>query len=142
MRNYLDLTGRVALVTGASSGIGAASAAVMADLGASVALGYLHNEAGARDTCRQIVAGGGKAITVKADVKRPAEVRSMMDRVTGELGSIDILVHNAGSLVKRAPVGDLTPELWDEVFDLNLKSAVLACQAVLPGMTERRKGSI
>jgi 3-oxoacyl-[acyl-carrier protein] reductase len=142
MRNYLDLTGRVALVTGASSGIGAATAAVLADLGASVALGYLHNEAGASETSRKIVAEGGKAITVKADVKKPGEVRSMMARVTEEFGPIDILVNNAGSLLKRAAISELTPELWDEVFDVNLKSAVLACQTVLQSMAQRRKGSI
>src|SRR5262249_17838754 len=138
MRKYLDLTGRVALVTGASSGIGAAAATVMADLGASVALGYLHNEAGAKETCGKIVADGGKAISIRDDVKHPEEIRSMMAKVTTELGPVDILVNNAGSLVKRAPVREMTPELWDEVLDLNLKSAVLCSQAVLPSMFERR----
>ncbi|HEY2016858.1 MAG TPA: SDR family NAD(P)-dependent oxidoreductase, partial [Bryobacteraceae bacterium] len=99
MQNYLDLTGKIALVTGASSGIGAATATVLADLGASVAIGYFHNEKGAGEVRVSIGATGGKAIAIKADVRRAGEIRTMFDRVTSELGPIDILVNNAGSLV-------------------------------------------
>jgi 3-oxoacyl-[acyl-carrier protein] reductase len=142
MTNYLDLTGRVALVTGASSGIGAATATVMADLGARVAIGYFHNERGATQVRDAITAAGGTAIAIRADVRRVAEIGSLIEHVTQELGPIDILVNNAGSLVKRAPIRDLTEELWDEIMDLNLKSAAFCSHAVVPGMIERQRGAI
>src|ERR1035441_1646423 len=134
MHNYLDLTNRVALVTGASSGIGAATAAVLADLGALVAIGYCHNENGAEQVRDGIVSAGGKAIALRADVKRPDEVRAMVKSVIGEWGPIDILINNAGSLVKRSPLRDVTEEGWDEVMNLNLKSALFCSQAVVPSM--------
>ena len=142
MHNYLDLTGRVALVTGASSGIGAATASVLADLGARVAVGWYHNESGAEQVRQKIIASGGTAIAVRADVRRAPEIDRMMKQVTGELGPIDILVNNAGSLVKRIPIRDVTEEAWDDIMDLNLKSAALCSQAVVPSMVERRKGAI
>lgn len=142
MRNYLDVSGKVALVTGASSGIGAATAAVLADLGASVAIGYYNNEKGAEQVRQGIASAGGKAIAVRADVRRAAEALALVERVAAELGPIDILVNNAGSLVRRTPIRDITEEGWDEVMDLNLKSAVICSQAVAPSMIERKKGTI
>jgi 3-oxoacyl-[acyl-carrier protein] reductase len=142
MQPYLDLTGRVALVTGASSGIGSATAATLADLGAPVAIGYHRNKQGAEDTRDRIVAAGGTAIAVEADVRRAEDIRALVDRVTTELGPIDILVNNAGSLVARRGVRDVTDEYLDEVLALNYKSAVLASQAVAGSMIERRSGAI
>src|SRR5581483_4755953 len=142
MKNYLDLTGKIALVTGASSGIGAATAEVLADLGAKVALGYYHNEAGAAATAAKIQAAGGTAITIKADVRRISEAAPLIDRVTRELGPLDILVNNAGSLVKRQPVADLTEETWDEIMNLNLKSVAFVSKAAMPGMIARKRGAI
>src|SRR5436305_13545441 len=108
MQNYMDLTGRVALVTGASSGIGAATATVLADLGACVAIGYNRNQTGAEQTRDAILAVGGQAIAIHADARQPAEVRSLVARASEEWGPIDILVHNARSLVKRTPIRDVT----------------------------------
>src|SRR6185436_12575261 len=108
MNNYLNLTGKVALVTGASSGIGAATAAVLADLGASVAIGYFHNESGAQKVRQGIADAGGKAIAIRADVRRVDEARRLVQEVAAELGPIDILINNAGSLVKRTPIRDIT----------------------------------
>jgi 3-oxoacyl-[acyl-carrier protein] reductase len=142
MRNYLDLTGKTALVTGASSGIGAATAAVLADLGAKVAIGYFQNEAGAKAVRDGIAKAGGTATAIRADVRQAVEVKALVDRTVAELGPIDILINNAGSLVKRLKVLEITEEGWDDVMDLNLKSAVLCAQAVVPGMVERRRGSI
>jgi 3-oxoacyl-[acyl-carrier protein] reductase len=142
MQNYLDLTGTIALVTGASSGIGAATASTLADLGASVAIGYHRNKKGAEETRDRIRRAGGTAIAVAADVRRSDEVRGLVAQVVGELGSIDILVNNAGSLVVRRGIRELTEEHLDEILALNLKSAVLASQAVVPSMIERRSGAI
>lgn len=142
MQNYMDLSHNVALVTGASSGIGAATARVFADLGAKVALGYFHNEKGALETCDRIRAAGGTAIAIQADLHHPAEAHNLVASAAGQLGPIDILVNNAGSLVKRMKIAEVTEEGWDDVMDLNLKSAAFCTQAVAPGMSERKKGAI
>jgi 3-oxoacyl-[acyl-carrier protein] reductase len=142
MRNLLDLTNKVALVTGASSGIGAATAILFAELGARVAIGYHTNQAGAEAVLSRIRSAGGEAIICPADVAKAAGVRDLIDQVTGGLGSIEILVNNAGSLLERLPIQSLTEEKWDRVMDLNLKSAVLCSQAVVASMIERRSGAI
>jgi 3-oxoacyl-[acyl-carrier protein] reductase len=138
----MDLTGSVALVTGASSGIGEATAIALAELGARVALGYHRNRAGAEETRDRIAAAGGQAIAVEADVRRAGDVASLVRDTVEQLGPIDILVNNAGSLVGRATILDETEAHLDEVFALNFKSAVLASQAVAPSMIERRRGAI
>ena len=142
MLNFLDLTGRVALITGASSGIGAATAKVLAELGARVAIGYHQNEAGAEEVERDIVQRGGKAIRVRADARVAADIRELVNVSTSELGPIDILINNAGSLVERMRLVEQTEERWDEVMNLNLKSAMLCSQAVAPSMIERKTGAI
>ena len=142
MRNYLDLSGKVALITGASSGIGAATAAVFADLGAKVAVGYFHNQKGAEEARAGIVSAGGKAIAIRADVCRESEIRRLVKSAADELGPIDILVNNAGSLVERMKIDEVTGEKWDGILNLNLKSAVLCSQAVAASMMERRAGAI
>ncbi len=142
MRNYLDLSNQVALVTGASSGIGAATAILFAELGARVAIGYHNNSQGAESVLNEIAAAGGEAILCRANLAQPAGVDHLVEQVAHQLGPINILVNNAGSLVERLPIAKLTPERWDHVMDLNLKSAVLCSQAVAPGMIERRSGAI
>lgn len=142
MQNYMALTGKVALVTGASSGIGAATATVLAELGARVAIGYNGNKKGAELVRGQIVAAGGEAIICHADVAQGAAIKSLIELVVSALGPIDILVNNAGSLLERLPILKLTDERWDAVMDLNLKSAVLCSQAVVASMIERKSGAI
>ena len=142
MNNYLDLTGRVALVTGASSGIGAATASVFADLGAIVALGYHQNEEGANLVLVQIMKEGGKALAICADMRQAADISSLVKRATDDLGPIDILVNNAGSLVQRQAIRELTPERWNEIMNLNLTSVMLCSQAVASSMIERKSGAI
>jgi len=142
MKNYLELTGRVALVTGASSGIGAATASVLADLGATVALGYHQNEEGANQVLDQIIKEGGKALAICADMRRADEISLLVRRATDELGPIDILINNAGSLVQRQAIREITQERWDEIMNLNLTSAVFCSQAVVPMMIERKTGTI
>ena len=139
---YLDLSGKAALITGASSGIGAATALTFADLGARVAIGYHRNKQGAEETRDRIAAAGGAAVAIGADVRKSDEVRRLVEQAAAELGPIDILVNNAGSLVERVGIRELTEARLDEIFALNLKSAVLASQAVVPSMIERRSGVI
>jgi 3-oxoacyl-[acyl-carrier protein] reductase len=142
MRNYMDLSGRVALITGASSGIGAATAAVFADLGAQVAIGYYRNREGAERVQDSIARAGGKAIVLRADMRQPGEVRALVKNAADQLGAIDILVNNAGSLVARMPILELNEDGWDEILNLNLRSAALCAQAVAPSMIERKTGTI
>jgi 3-oxoacyl-[acyl-carrier protein] reductase len=142
MHNYLDLTGKAALVTGASSGIGRATALALAECGAAVAVNYHRNETGAEQTRAQIVESGGRACIIQADVSRSEDVRALTGRAVEELGPVDILVNNAGSLIERLKLLELTEERWDEVIDLNLKSAFLCSQAVAASMMERRGGAI
>ena len=142
MKPSLDLTDRVALVTGASSGIGAATAETLAALGARVALGYHRNRQGAEDTSERIRAAGGTALAVGADVRRSEDIHALVDRAAGELGPIDILINNAGSLVARYSILEVTEERIDEILSLNFTSAVLTSQAVAASMIERRRGAI
>jgi 3-oxoacyl-[acyl-carrier protein] reductase len=142
MTNYMDLTGKVALITGASSGIGAATALVFADLGAKVAIGYHGNQAGAEKVRAEIEKAGGAVIAIRADVRKSAEIRTLIDTVTRQLGPIDILVNNAGSLVERQKILEVTEERWNDVMALNLTSAVLCSQAVARSMIERKTGAI
>jgi 3-oxoacyl-[acyl-carrier protein] reductase len=142
MKNYMDLTGKIALITGASSGIGAATARVFADLGAKVAIGYHGNRNGADEVREGIEKAGGTAIAIRADVRRSEEIRMLIGTVTKELGPIDILVNNAGSLVERQRILELTEERWNEIIGLNLTSAMLCSQAVAASMIERKSGAI
>jgi 3-oxoacyl-[acyl-carrier protein] reductase len=142
MQNYLDLSGRVALVTGGSSGIGAATAAVLADLGAKVSLSYHRNQKGAADVCQKILDAGGRAIAIRADVRESKDIAELFRQTVSELGAVDILVNNAGSLVERVKIMDVTQSKLDDIFNLNLTSAVLCTQAVASSMIERKRGAI
>ncbi len=142
MSNYLDLTGKIALITGASSGIGQVTARLLAEHGASVVINYFRNEAGAEDVRKTIADAGGRAHIIQADVRRSTDIKRLVESTVEELGPIDILVNNAGSLVERLRILELTEERWDEVMNLNLKSAFLLSQAVAASMMERRTGAI
>lgn len=142
MQNYMDLTGKVAIITGASSGIGHATALALANCGAVVAVNFHRNEIGAELLRKQIVNDGGRAVTIQADVTASADVEALVLRTTEELGPVDILVNNAGSLIERLRILELSEDRWDQVIDLNLKSAFLCCKAVAHSMIERKTGVI
>jgi len=138
----IDLNGKVALVTGASSGIGYATAVTLAECGAAVCINYHRNESGATKALKQITDADGRAITVQTDVTKSNDVLKLIERTNDELGPVDILVNNAGSLIERLRIRDLTEARWDEVIDLNLKSAFLCSKAVLASMIARKQGVI
>ncbi len=136
-----DLAKRVALVTGASRGIGAAIAISLAEAGAAVAVNYREKKAEAEAVAQAIRKAGGKAMAIAADVSKTQEVARMVAAVAAELGPVDLLVNNAGIGIIRS-VDDLTEEDFDVTIAVNLKSAFLCTQAVIPGMRQRKWGRI
>jgi len=136
-----SLRGHVALVTGGSRGIGAAIVKALGDAGCAVAVNYRERAAEAGTLARAIVAAGGKALAIAADVSKADAVAAMVERASSELGPIDILVNNAGIAIPRG-VDDLTEADFDATILVNLKSAFLCTQAVLPGMRARKWGRI
>jgi 3-oxoacyl-[acyl-carrier protein] reductase len=137
----LDLTGRVALVTGASHGIGAAIALALAEAGADVTVNYLERAVEAGAVAAGIAALGRRALTVSADVSDGAAVAAMVRTVGAQLGPIDILVNNAGIALVRG-IDDLTEADFDQTISVNLKSVFLCTRAVLPHMREQTWGRI
>jgi 3-oxoacyl-[acyl-carrier protein] reductase len=131
---------RTALVTGASIGIGAESAVALAEAGARVLVHYNRTEDEARRVLDTLQAAGGQGSILQADLSNMAGVQKLLEVAKDE--SIDILVNNAGSLVKRAPVLDMTEELWNEVFFLNVTSAFFLAQGLLPNMLAKGHGVI
>ncbi len=136
-----NLTGKVALVTGASRGIGAAIAVALAEAGAAVAVNYRERADAADALVADLNKAGGRAVAVAADVSQATAVSKMVDRVHSALGAIDILVNNAGLAIVRG-VDDLTEEDFDKTITVNLKSAFLCTQAVLPSMRAKKWGRI
>jgi 3-oxoacyl-[acyl-carrier protein] reductase len=137
----MRLDNRVALVTGASRGIGRAVALALAEQGARVAVNYVSRAADADAVVEAIRANGGTAVAVRADASVGAEVDAMFASVTAQLGPVDILVNNAGIALRR-DIDDLTEADFDRTIAVNLKSAFLCTQAVVPGMRERGWGRI
>jgi 3-oxoacyl-[acyl-carrier protein] reductase len=135
------LSGRVALVTGASRGIGKAIAIALAHAGSDVAVNFHSQSAAADSVCKQIQSLGRKSIAVQADVSKSADVDRLIKTVEKELGSITILVNNAG-IAKLLPADQVTEEIWDEFLRVNLTSVFLVTQRVLPGMRAARWGRI
>jgi 3-oxoacyl-[acyl-carrier protein] reductase len=136
-----DLTGRVALVTGGSRGLGSAICVALARAGADVAVNYLRQEAQARAVAKQVEAAGRRALAVQADVADAGAVARMVAAVEEALGPVAILVNNAG-ISQPKPLEEIDEGDWDTTIDVNLKSAFLCTQAVLPGMRAARWGRI
>lgn len=135
-----DLRGKVALVTGAGSGMGRAIALALAREGASVAVNDVSSGA-AEATARTIRRFGGDAAAAAADVSVAAAVHEMVGSVLARYGTVDILVNNAGVL-RGTPVAGISEAEWDLVLDVNLKGTFLCSQAVLPEMKRKRSGKI
>jgi len=139
-RFKLDLSPRVALVTGASRGIGRAAARTLAAAGARVAINYAHDAKGARAAVEEICAAGGEAAAFEADISDPDAARGLVAAATSAWGRLDILVNNAGVWPENpAGSGDITA--WDLAFDVNARGAFLVTDAAI-GELEKQKGSI
>jgi 3-oxoacyl-[acyl-carrier protein] reductase len=136
------MKGRVALVTGASRGIGAATAKVLAQCGAAVGVNYFRSEAAALDVVREIDAAGGRAVAVQADVRDREQVEAMVARVSAELGPIDTLVLNASIQFPMTAFLDYPWEAFEAKLTGELRAAFFCCRAVVPAMIERGRGCI
>ena len=146
---FLELPGRVAIVTGAARGIGFAIAERLSRAGARVVVADVAEEAAAAAAERlregageDAGEGGGKAAWVAADVTSPEEVGAMVERALDAFGGLDILVNNAGITGRDAPLWETTDEDWGKVLGLNLTGTFYCCRAVVPYMRERRSGAI
>jgi len=136
-----DLKGKVALVTGASRGIGAAIAVALSQAGASVAVNYRERADAADALVADLNKAGSRAMAVAADVSQSTAVIGMIEHVASALGPIDILVNNAGLAIVRG-VDDLSESDFDRTISVNLKSAFLCTQAVMPDMRAKKWGRI
>src|SRR5262249_53150239 len=121
------LTGKVAIVTGASKGIGAAIAQSLADEGASVVVNYASSKEGAERVVSEIVRKGGKAIAVQANVAKHEDIRRLFSETKKAFGKLDVLVNNAG-IYEFAPLEEVTPEQFHKLFDLNVLGLILSTQ--------------
>lgn len=138
----VGLEGRVALVTGASRGIGSAIASALARQGAAVVVHYLSHRDEAEALSSELRAAGGRAVALRADVTRREEVRDLVRRASGKLGPVDILVNNARQLARGKRFMELEWSDYQLQIDVMIKGALNCCQAVLPSMMERRMGRI
>lgn len=121
------LEGKVAVVTGASKGIGASIAVQLAAEGASVVVNYSSSREGAERVVREITGQGGKAVAVKADVSKPADVEQLFTETKKAYGRVDVLVNNAG-IYEFAPLEQVTPEHFHKMFDLNVLGLLIAAK--------------
>jgi 3-oxoacyl-[acyl-carrier protein] reductase len=124
------LTGKVAVVTGASKGIGASIALHLAAEGAAVVVNYASSKEGADRVVAEIAGKGGRGIAVQADVAKPADIRRLFAEAKRAFGQLDILVNNAG-IYEFAPIEDVTPEHFHKQFDLNVLGLILATQEAI-----------
>lgn len=140
----MDLKTKVALVSGGGTGIGRATSLALAERGATVAINYSRSKSEAEETAQIINRKGGRAITFQADVSRDKEVRGMVDRLVQQFGTIDALINNA-SITRHIPYDDLeaaTGEVWDDLYNVNVKGMFYCARAVYPFMKKNKQGTI
>jgi len=138
----VDLSGKVAIVTGSSRGIGRAIALSLARDGADVVVNARVNLNRAEKVAREIESMGRKALVILADVSKKGDVENMVKQTLDEFGKIDILVNNAGIVGPTVPIQELSEEDWDRIISVDLKGTFLCCKAVIPHMISRRSGKI
>ena len=137
----LDLSGKIAIVTGASRGIGRAIALEISRHGAAMAVNYVSSYDAAEKAIQEIEVGGGRAVAIQADVAQPDECQRLIEETEAQLGPIDILINNAG-VARPRMVHRMTTQEWDEVLSANLNSAFYLSGPVMRGMRERHYGRV
>lgn len=137
-----DLAGQVVLITGASTGIGAAAARAFGANRAKVAVHYNASRESAEQVAADIRAAGGEALTVQGDVTSSDACRAIVEQTVAHFGRLDVLINNAGGLVQRVPVEQLTDELFDQVLHLNVRSALACIAAAAPHMRKVGGGAV
>ncbi|WP_165069979.1 glucose 1-dehydrogenase [Paludisphaera rhizosphaerae] len=141
MKNTLDFSGKVALVTGAAAGMGLATARAFAEAGAAVVLSDFRGEA-AEAEAKKLVAAGCRAIAVRCDVSDDEQVASLVETTVSEFGRLDVAFNNAGVMAKIAPTGESTREDWDRVIGINLRGVWSCMKHELRQMERQGSGAI
>jgi 3-oxoacyl-[acyl-carrier protein] reductase len=137
-----DLKNKAVLVTGASSGIGAALARAFGAQGARLALHFNSHEDAARAIAAEVGKSGTEPVLVRGDLSKRGEARRVVEEAAQKLGGLDVLINNAGGLGERRPIADVDDALFDFVYDLNVRSVIAATQAALPHFEARGGGNI
>ena len=137
-----DLKDKVVLITGSSTGIGAAAAVAFGKLGARVAVHYNSSQGPAEEVLDRVKATGAQAILLKGDVLESAQCQRLVDETVKAFGRIDILINNAGALVQRVPIEEITDELFDTVVYLNVRSAMMCTAAAVAAMRQQGQGGV
>jgi 3-oxoacyl-[acyl-carrier protein] reductase len=136
------LKNKIMLITGASSGIGQATAIAAAAEGATVIVHYNTNESGGKETLARIKSAGGNGILLQRDLSRSVQVTKMFDHILAEFKRLDILVNNHGAIIKRAPIETITDDEFLKIIEVNLHSVFYTCRAAIKPMKEQKSGKI
>jgi len=131
-----DLKGKVILVTGASTGIGAACAKAFGALGCKVVVHYNSSMSAAMDVAEAVEQAGGEALVVQGDLRRSSECERVVTETAKRFQRIDLLINNAGALVKRVPITDVSDEIFDDIVGLNVRSMLMCTKYAVPHMTK------
>jgi 3-oxoacyl-[acyl-carrier protein] reductase len=142
--NTMDVSGKVAIVTGASSGVGAEAAVKLAQMGASVVINYASNRAGAEDTLARVTAAGGKGLVMQADVSDNAACVALVAATVAEFGQLDVLINNAGTTtyVDHKDLDALSDEVWESTLGTNLMGPFYMTRAAAPELRKRGGGEV
>jgi 3-oxoacyl-[acyl-carrier protein] reductase len=137
-----DLKGKRVLVTGSSTGMGAAVAKAFAARRARVIVHYNASASEAETVVREIQKAGGEAYALQANVSRSVTAAQLVEDTIGKIGGLDILINNAGAMIKRSPLQDIDDELYDQVLDTNIRSVVMTSKAALPYLAQAEGGGV